>query len=325
MTQLDQDVVAQIVRTSRFFLDRNYTGQNAVTPAQIEAAATEPMRLFLRDSSPEETAAYLNEVRRQLSEGVRIQIAEEKILVEQSYVDWYVGDRLRTRPLWDRYQRYLAFERLIDGKTIASINRSSDRIVSQLGDPTAPSGFDRRGLVVGQVQSGKTTSYCAVVNKAVDAGYRVIVILTGIHESLRVQTQKRIEEGVRGLATDSKKPSGPRKDDPLPLARLSPIAAPPHMFTTRAFGGDFSGDAKHFANVVEGTQIFVVKKNARFWGTCVSFLRRHPFSVSTTRSSGARCLSLMTSPTTPPSTSENPMRPMRVTIPLPSIGRSGDS
>jgi hypothetical protein len=57
---------------------------------------------------------------------------------------------------------------------------------------------DRRGLVVGQVQSGKTANYTGLVCKAADAGYKLIVILTGLHNSLRSQTQLRLDEGFLG-------------------------------------------------------------------------------------------------------------------------------
>ena len=54
---------------------------------------------------------------------------------------------------------------------------------------------NRRGLVMGHVQSGKTANYCGLVCKAADAGYKVIIVLSGVHNSLRSQTQIRVEEG----------------------------------------------------------------------------------------------------------------------------------
>jgi hypothetical protein len=58
-------------------------------------------------------------------------------------------------------------------------------------------------MVVGSVQSGKTGNYIGLINKALDAGYKLVVVLAGIHENLRAQTQLRIDEGVLGF--DSQK------------------------------------------------------------------------------------------------------------------------
>lgn len=57
----------------------------------------------------------------------------------------------------------------------------------------------RRGLVIGDVQSGKTATYAGLICKAADAGYKVVILLTGITESLRKQTQERMEEGIIGF------------------------------------------------------------------------------------------------------------------------------
>ena len=57
----------------------------------------------------------------------------------------------------------------------------------------------RRGLIIGDVQSGKTATYTGLVCKAVDAGYKVVILLTGITENLRRQTQERIDEGIVGI------------------------------------------------------------------------------------------------------------------------------
>ena len=56
----------------------------------------------------------------------------------------------------------------------------------------------RKGMVVGNVQSGKTANYIGLISKAADAGYKVIVVLAGILDDLRIQTQIRIEEGFIG-------------------------------------------------------------------------------------------------------------------------------
>ena len=54
-------------------------------------------------------------------------------------------------------------------------------------------------MVVGYVQSGKTANYIGLMNKAADAGYKVIIILAGMLNSLRNQTQHRVDNGFIGL------------------------------------------------------------------------------------------------------------------------------
>lgn len=54
-------------------------------------------------------------------------------------------------------------------------------------------------MVIGDVQSGKTATYSGLICKAVDAGYKVVILLAGITENLRQQTQERIDQGIVGL------------------------------------------------------------------------------------------------------------------------------
>jgi len=79
-----------------------------------------------------------------------------------------------------------------------SVSIESLRILRRLRDPLGPSDFQGRGLVVGYVQSGKTANYTAVAARAVDAGYRIVIILSGIHDALRSQTQNRLERELTG-------------------------------------------------------------------------------------------------------------------------------
>ena len=75
----------------------------------------------------------------------------------------------------------------------------TDDILDLVGNPTQATPLKRRGLVVGDVQSGKTATYTALCCKAGDVGYRLIILLTGTLESLRRQTQERLDEGFVGL------------------------------------------------------------------------------------------------------------------------------
>lgn len=79
-----------------------------------------------------------------------------------------------------------------------ALEDTTSEILSRCGNPADDLPWQRRGMVVGQVQSGKTTSYTALIAAAVDAGYRNIVVLGGRTNDLRHQTQQRIDEGIVG-------------------------------------------------------------------------------------------------------------------------------
>jgi hypothetical protein len=94
---------------------------------------------------------------------------------------------------WNRYKLYLEQVKGWNLRVTGNLGMVSDEIVDNLGDPKSEAAFQRRGLVLGDVQSGKTANYTAICNKAADAGYRVIIILAGMMENLRQQTQERLD------------------------------------------------------------------------------------------------------------------------------------
>ena len=272
MTQFDDERLSQIVRTVRYWIDQEpHVPGSALSPEEIRRHVDRAVPLFVANAA--ELADYRYEATRHVSAGMRVQIAPVHSIQGEKRVDWYFGARLENRTFWERYRRYLAYEQTHDATTIASIDRCSDRIVSLMGDPATTDPFDRRGLVVGQVQSGKTTSYAAVINKCIDAGYRIIIVLSGIQEGLRVQTQKRIEETVRGLSTETRNGGGRDRDRELPLSGIRAVPNPPQLLTTRSFGGDFAKDARHYATAADRTVVFVVKKNVKVLQHVRSFLR----------------------------------------------------
>ena len=118
---------------------------------------------------------------------------------KQNFSPWYEARRATIVPLfWDRFRAYLSVEKGIGGEVLNALDQTSTRLVGLLGDPLSEQPFSRKGLVMGDVQSGKTMNFTAIVNKAVDAGYRVVFILTGSIESLRRQTQERVDEEFSG-------------------------------------------------------------------------------------------------------------------------------
>lgn len=103
---------------------------------------------------------------------------------------------------WNRYERYLTHKDGWDLQTIEkSIAVTTDKLMNALSNPLIKHNCTRHGVVYGYVQSGKTANYIGLANKAIDAGYKIIIVLAGMHNNLRSQTQSRIDEEVLGYET----------------------------------------------------------------------------------------------------------------------------
>lgn len=107
---------------------------------------------------------------------------------------WYQGPR-HDDIYWPALRRELIEGGL--GEGIDSVHDSSNKIVGLLRPPGTPE-IHSRGLVLGYIQSGKTTNFMSVVAKAADVGYRLFVVLSGVTDNLRSQTQERLEENLVG-------------------------------------------------------------------------------------------------------------------------------
>lgn len=98
---------------------------------------------------------------------------------------------------WDAYLKQLQSQGFT-GPVLRVLDEDTDNILTECGNPGLLEPWRVQGLVMGDVQSGKTGNYCGLINKAADAGYKVIVLLTGTIEELRSQSQERMDEGFVG-------------------------------------------------------------------------------------------------------------------------------
>ena len=177
----------------------------------------------------------------------------------ESYVPWLADKRGEISFLyWNRYKKWL--QKKFSGDVVESLDAITDKILDHLENPQKKEGkWERKGLVVGNVQSGKTANYVGVMCKAADAGYKVIVVLGGMLNSLRNQTQKRIDFDFLGYDTKCRKPIGVSQfDDPL-----NPVLRP---FSMTSATQDFkTALANQMQIELEGLKvpvILVLKKNA---------------------------------------------------------------
>jgi hypothetical protein len=176
----------------------------------------------------------------------------------EDHIPWLDADRKKTWTYWRRYSEYM--EAQIPWTALDALDVATDDVLGQLEDPLREGAWDRRGLVVGHVQSGKTSNYTGLICKSADAGYKIIIVLAGLHNNLRSQTQIRLDEGFLGFATIA-------DADDLPAVGVglidNDINVRPNAATNRSEGGDFNTALAARMNVSPEQRpwLFVVKKN----------------------------------------------------------------
>lgn len=147
----------------------------------------------LSDAEAAETIA-------ELQSKLAVKMDRGSFVKEKNHVSWYYAAKGKINPqFWTRYSTYLYKDAGFNSDVINSIDVATDEMMDLLSNPNDIMSFQRRGLVIGDVQSGKTSTYLALMNKAADAGYHIIILLTGTIEKLRRQTQGRTDEGFVGL------------------------------------------------------------------------------------------------------------------------------
>ncbi len=99
---------------------------------------------------------------------------------------------------WNRLRNYYLEADVLPLSVVSRLDNVTDEILDFCGNPEEASAWGRRGMVMGHIQSGKTTNYASLICKAADAGYKIIVLLAGLTNALREQTQKRIDETFIG-------------------------------------------------------------------------------------------------------------------------------
>ena len=167
---------------------------------------------------------------------------------------------------WNRYKYYLQYMQHFAPTVVAELDRLTDKILDGLFDPSQRGiQLAKKGLVVGQVQSGKTANYTGLICKAADAGFNFIIVLAGIHNNLRSQTQVRLDEGFLGFDTEFDRVcrTGQNKKGVGMIPNYDSAIA--NSYTTSKEKGDFTTKAANTAGFnfdIEYPSILVVKKNA---------------------------------------------------------------
>lgn len=229
--------------------------QSPVTPEMIEKELTKLSIMMEEDFALVDRDALVDELIRRSSRTVG---QNATLSSGEDHIAWLDADRKKGWTYWQRYSEYM--EPRIPWNALDALDVATDEVLSQLEDPKREGAWDRRGLVVGHVQSGKTGNYTGLICKAADAGYKIIIVLAGLHNNLRAQTQIRLDEGFLGFATIA-------DADELPAVGVGLIdkdlSSRPNAATNRSDKGDFNTSVAAKMNISPEQRpwLFVVKKN----------------------------------------------------------------
>ena len=183
---------------------------------------------------------------------VGIEIDKATIMRAESSTSWFSFQDLASSFFWSRYKQYLLNIKSWPLESVQAIDETTNEILESLGNPNSAESFDKRGLVLGYVQSGKTANFTGLINKAYDLGYKLVIVLAGMHNDLRAQTQIRLEEEVIGsILGENDKPKG-----------VAQIRANERIISTwTTIDQDISNSSNNGITHLDQPTLMVVKKN----------------------------------------------------------------
>lgn len=196
------------------------------------------------------------------------------IVDPKTFEQWLQARKVSTpTPRWDAYEQLLV-QRDWNVPVLEKLNQQTDEIVELLGDPEKGGSWARHGLLMGEVQSGKTATYLGVLNKALDYGYRLIIVIGGHTKELRRQTQSRFDSDLIGFQSEylGDNISG----QSIPRIGVGAIDHKLHANVMTTVLEDFSQKSKRagLTWVTSDTPtIFIIKKNAKLIANVADYIR----------------------------------------------------
>jgi len=197
--------------------------------------------LAKNNKTGEEAKGYFEAVMKRIEDKIKSLSEDGRPMpIRESFDGWYTGPG-NISPLWYRYKKTLESKRWTT-ELIDQMDRSTTTIVGMMAPPGVPK-FDYKGLAVGRVQSGKTGNFIGVLAKAADAGYKMIIVLGGTTNTLRYQTQDRIQKDLIALGdpgwtwlTQAKCRDGSLEILPGDFGQVSPAAGEAVMVGQKSIG-----------------------------------------------------------------------------------------
>ncbi|MCW4452461.1 Z1 domain-containing protein [Kaistella sp. BT6-1-3] len=237
------------------------------------------LNLIPRDSIDDDTISKI--IKDKISSAIEFQSIDKELLFELLRADFSIGSGAITElydenvtpwlndekanidfELWNRYK--LDMQKNDPSFPVNDLDDFTNRILDKCVNPKKKASWDRRGMVVGHVQSGKTSNYVGLINKATDAGYKVIIVIAGTISSLRRQTQERIDSGYIGRNS-----SAFIRENQNKIIGVGKINVDTDIYSlTSSYyksgdEGDFSQSVANRLNIPIGKNpvVFVIKKN----------------------------------------------------------------
>lgn len=205
---------------------------------------------------------YFDNIFENLLDNAKIKVQQPIKFVRNNSYFWLTEER--KKEMWNpdpsldtsfknRYYKVLCSSGRSD-EVIQETFRCAEEILGQLGDPKSHWDSPIKGMVVGSVQSGKTTNFNAVINMALDAGYKLIIVFSGLMNDLRQQTQLRVNNDVIGYGMDPETKKSGKKGVGL-------ICRKDEINSITSYLNDFNRSMRDSAVNPEKPNILVCKKN----------------------------------------------------------------
>ena len=134
-----------------------------------------------------------NYVRSKLDPDFALKVDGEVIITSNDAVP---NERPDSESTWDTHKQWLIDEEIFPSEAVDQLTVSTDSVASLIDDSEKERIY---GLVVGHVQSGKTAHFTGLLARAADRGFNFVIVLSGILNDLRSQTQARM---TRDLFSD---------------------------------------------------------------------------------------------------------------------------
>ena len=282
---INQGNIIEVMRTDAF---KMFTFDNCISVAEIfnDNFSND---IFIGLSRESFDQAYLT-ASRTIESNTLITINPSKELTRSALPSWlsdakiqelgwdsnvgYRIDRYRTR-----YFEYLEREKGWKLDVLADIKKSSLKVVKNIGNPRDTNPFFVRGMVLGSVQSGKTTNFNAVINSAIDLGYQLIIVFCGTIEDLRRQTYQRIENDVEGGWLPNRNEANPNAPTHRGVGNIHPFNADDiqvKIITGPNVGGDFNAIVAANNFNPNSYNIAICKKNVSIIKNLLLWLDQYP-------------------------------------------------
>ncbi|MEH2484540.1 Z1 domain-containing protein [Bradyrhizobium sp. AZCC 2230] len=231
-------------------------------------------------------------VRTTLDDRLPFAPSQPATLISDEFQRWYSHEvRQKQDFYWRHYKEHLLAVRGLGPDAVQKLDENTNHVLERMASPERTDAYQAKGLVVGYVQSGKTANFTGVIAKAIDAGYRLIIVLSGLTDLLRNQTQRRIDMDLVGKEqirpTDDIDPDFDYATDPHWDRFISYGGRPVDLGGTRIVRLTGAGSAGEFRSLQHGIVSLEIEKrvpklplfdpaNLPFAGARVLVIKKHP-------------------------------------------------